>query len=103
MALFPIKLLLLLSPPARLTIEADRANLETKFLVPLPKIRHSHVDEGERVGQRSVKFQHRPLLPRARLQQRNTVEQSKHKNKSRCVHAFEVYQCYSPGTRRTAH
>lgn len=49
--------------PARLTIVANRANLETKFLVPVPKIRHGDIEYGERVGQRGVKFQHRPLLP----------------------------------------
>lgn len=64
---FPIKLLLLSAPTAWLTVVADRAHLETEFLVPVPKIRHRHVDDGERVGQRSVKFQHRPLLPRACL------------------------------------
>lgn len=61
MALFPIKLLLI--PPPRLTVEADRANLESKLLVPVPKIRHSHVEDGERGGQRSIKLQHCPLLP----------------------------------------
>lgn len=57
----------------RLTVEADRADLKTKFLVPLPEIGHGHVDDGERVGERGIKFQHRPLLARARLQQRDTV------------------------------
>lgn len=58
-----IKLLQMKQTPARLTIVANRANLETKFLVPVPKIRHGDIEYGERVGQRGVKFQHRPLLP----------------------------------------
>lgn len=59
MALF----LLVYVPLVQLTIVAHWANLESKLLVSVPKIGHSHVNNGERVGQRSVEFQHRPLLP----------------------------------------
>lgn len=79
-------------PPAWLTVVANRADLEAKFLVPIPKIRHRHVDDGERVGQRSVKFQHRPLLARACLQQRNTIKRSQKTNASVCVRA-QMYIC----------
>lgn len=72
--------------PACLTIVADRANLETKFLVSFPKIWHRHVNDGERVRQRSVKFQHCPLLPRASLKQKNTIEQSENKCRCMCSH-----------------
>lgn len=58
-----IKLLQLKQIPAGLTIVANRANLETKFLVPVPKIRHGDIEDGQRVGQWGVKLQHRPLLP----------------------------------------
>lgn len=44
MALSFIKLLQLKYIPACLTIVANRANLETKFLVPVPKVRHGDIE-----------------------------------------------------------
>lgn len=63
MALSFIKLLQLKQLPAWLTVVTNRADLETEFLVPVPKIRHGDIEDGECVGQRGVKFQNRPLLP----------------------------------------
>lgn len=34
------------SPLGQLTIIADWANLESKFLIPISKIGHSYVDDG---------------------------------------------------------
>lgn len=70
-----IKLLQLKQNSAQLTVVANRANLETKFLVPVPKIRHGDIEYGERVGQRGVELQHRPLLPWAGLRQRKHTQQ----------------------------
>lgn len=67
-----LKLFLELVLPTLLTIVANWANLETKFLVPFSKIGHSYINDRECVGHRSVKFQHRPLLTRACLQAKMT-------------------------------
>lgn len=63
-----LKLFLELVLPTLLTVVANWANLETKFLVPFSKIGHSYINDRECVGHRSIKFQHRPLLTRACLQ-----------------------------------
>lgn len=55
-----------------LAVETHRAKLETKLLVPLPKISHGDVQQGEAVGHGGVDLQHGPLLSRARLQSRDT-------------------------------
>lgn len=57
-----IKLLRLEQNSAQLTVVANRADLEPKLLVPVPKIGHGDVEDGQRVGQRGVELQHRPLL-----------------------------------------
>ncbi|PWA27207.1 hypothetical protein CCH79_00013846 [Gambusia affinis] len=51
-----------LEPTILLTIEANRANLETKFLVPIAEIGHSYVNDGESLGRWCLNFQNRPLL-----------------------------------------
>lgn len=78
---------------AQLTVEADRADLETKFLVAISEVGHSHIKDGERAGQRSVKFQHSPLLPWARLQRATHNHTVRETRRSPRGHTTNVHAC----------